>query len=247
VRSVDGGLGTALGSLVRFLADLGKDQGAHDTIAKAEAAYAAGSYDNVLSGRQNPHDDINGSLRAMENVSHNYGSVLGALNHGAAGAHHATSIEQDETYNKNVEDHYKVVGRVVDEVMGKVTGKIPVPVVGDLANEYVSDLMTQAEEQAKVDNHGQATFEVGTALGAGRTTAVDITELALYNSGKLEGLPEGLIEDGHPKPVSQWDSDDLKAWQAYKDGHGSSTVGNAATHAGDSYQNGYEWAGDILK
>ncbi|BCJ48338.1 hypothetical protein GCM10010168_77360 [Actinoplanes ianthinogenes] len=45
----------------------------------------------------------------------------------------------------------------------------------------------------------------------------------------------------------QWDDQDLRDWQAYKSDHGMSTVGNAATHAGEAYQNGYEWAGDILK
>jgi hypothetical protein len=233
--------------LVRFLADLGKDEAAHNTIAQAEAAYAAGSYDNILSGKQNPNDDINGQLRAMENVSHNYGSVLGALDFGAAEVDHATSAEQDESYNQSVEDRYKVIGGVVDQVVGQATAKIPVPVVGDLANEFVGGVLTDLEESAKVDNHGQATYQVGAALGAGRTTAVDITELTLYNSGKLEDLPQGLTPDGHLKPVSQWDGQDLKDWQAYKAGHGQSTVGNAATNAGDSYQNGYEWAGDILK
>jgi hypothetical protein len=233
--------------LVRYLADLGKDAGAHDTIAKAEAVYAVGSYDNILSGRQNPHDGLNGQLRAMEVVSHNHGSVLGALDKGAGDAHHTTSVQLEEAYNKNVEKHYKIAGRLVDEVMGKVTSKITVPVLGDLANEYVGDLMTQAEEQAKIDNHGQATYEVGTALGAGRDTAVGLTEQALYNSGRLDGLPDRLLVDGHPKPVGQWDAQDLRVWQDYKSSHGMSAVGNAATHAGEAYQNGYEWAGDILK
>jgi hypothetical protein len=182
----------------------------------------------------------------MEVVSHNHGSVLGALDKGAADAHHTTSVQLEEAYNKNVEKHYKIAGRLVDEVMGKVTSKITVPVVGDLANEYVGDLMTQAEEQAKIDNHGQATYEVGTALGAGRTTAVGLTEQALYNSGKLPDLPSTLIVDGHPKPVSQWDEQDVIDWRAYKAEHGQSAVGNAAAHAGDSYQNGFEWAGDLL-
>ncbi|WP_229831378.1 hypothetical protein [Actinoplanes ianthinogenes] len=233
--------------LVKLLADLGRDQGAHDTIAKAEAAYAAGSYDNILSGQQNPHDDINGNLRAMENVSHNYGSVMGALDHGAHDVHHTTSAQQDEATNKIIEDRYKVVGLVVDEVMGKVTGKMPVPVVGDLAKDYVNDLVTQAEEHATVDNSGKATYEVGAALGASRTTAVDLTELSLYNSGKLDNLPDNFTENGSLKPVSRWNEADYQAWQQYKAGHGMSTVGNAATHAGDSYQNGYEWAGDIFE
>ncbi len=233
--------------LVRYLADLGKDPGAHDTIAKAEAAYAAGSYDNILSGRQNPHDDLPGNLRAMENVSHNYGNVMGALDKGAHDVAHTTSAQQDEAYNKHVENNYKIAGRLVDEVMGKVTSKITVPVVGDLANEYVGDLMSQAEEQAKVDNHGHVDYEVGQSLGAGRNTAVGLTEQALYNSGKLEDLPGTLVKDGGLKPVSEWKAAEYQAWQQYKADHGQSTVANAAANAGDSYQNGYEWARDLLK
>ncbi|WP_412749648.1 hypothetical protein [Krasilnikovia sp. M28-CT-15] len=233
--------------LVRFLADLGKDPGAHDTIAKAEAAYATGQYSEILSGKQNPHDDLAGNLRAMETVSHRYGSVLGAVDFGASEAHHATSAELDEKYNQGVEDRYKVVGRVVDEVMGKATSKIPVPVVGDLANEFVSDLMTKAEEQAKVDNHGQATYEVGAMLGAGRTTSVDLTEYALYHSGKLEHLPDNFTSNGELKPVSEWTAKDQRAWQDYKLHFGESTVGVAGTHAGVSYQNGYGWARDTLQ
>ncbi|AEV87657.1 hypothetical protein ACWT_6645 [Actinoplanes sp. SE50] len=233
--------------LVRFLADLGKDPGAHETIAKAEAAYAAGSYDEILSGRQNPHNGLDRNLSSMENVSHNYGSVMGALDKGANDVHHITSAQLDEAYNNKVESHYKIAGRLVDEVMGKVTSKITVPVAGDLAKEYVDGLMSQAEEQAKVDNTGHVTYEVGQSLGAARNTAVGLTEQALYDSGKLEDLPERLLVDGHPKPVSAWDGDDIKEWQRWKAHLGQSVLGNAANSAGDNYQKGYEWAGEILK
>lgn len=235
------------GHLVRYLADLGKDPGAHDTIAKAEAAYAAGSYDDVLSGRQNPHDDINGNLRAMANVSRNYGGVMGALDHGASEVGDRTSVQLDESHNEHVELQYKIAGRLVDEIMSRATAKIPVPVVGDLATEYVGDLLSQAEEQAKVDNHGHVVYEVSEALGAARTTAVNLTEQALYYSGKLEDLPRRFTVDGQLKPVSQWDDQDLVEWRRYKSDLGQSTVGSAATSAGDSYERGHKWADDILQ
>jgi hypothetical protein len=63
--------------LLRFVADIGKDEGAHATLATAEAGYAAGMHENILSGRQNPADDIRGNLDAMRVVSHNYGNVMG--------------------------------------------------------------------------------------------------------------------------------------------------------------------------
>ncbi|MDI6097235.1 hypothetical protein QLQ12_01250 [Actinoplanes sp. NEAU-A12] len=230
--------------LTRFLADIGKDEGAHQTVANAEAVYAAAKYDEILSGRQNPNDDINGNLRAMEVVAHNYGSVLGALDFGAAEAHHATSAELDEKHNTSVENRYRVVGPLAEGAVGAMTSKVPG--LSDLTTAIVGDVMEDLEEGAKVDNHGRATYEVGTMLGAGRTTAVDLTEVALYNSGKLEGLPDGLIQDGRPKPVSEWGDEDYRDWRTYKGGAGQSTVGNAAAQAGDSYQNGYEWTKGLL-
>jgi hypothetical protein len=232
--------------LTRFLADLGKDETAHATVSRAEAAYALGVYDEILSGRMDPHDDMDGHLRSMTNVSQRYGQVMGALDFGAASQEHATSAAADEAYNKGVEDRYKVAGFVVDQVMGKVVDKIPVPVAGDLAKEFVGDIMEQAEEAAKQDNTGRAVYNVGELIGAGRTSAATIGEMALYESGQLEGLPDRLTQDGHPKPVSEWDADDVVAWERYKAGHGQDTVGYAGDQSGTAYQNGYEWARDIL-
>ncbi|WP_433796347.1 hypothetical protein [Actinoplanes sp. CA-252034] len=230
--------------LTRFLADIGKDQGAHQTIANAEAVYAAARYDEILSGRQNPNDDINGNLRSMEVVSRNYGSVLGAIDFGANEAQHATSADLDDKHNQSVEDRYKVVGPLVEGVVGAATSKVPG--LSDLANGFVGNVMEDLEKGAKVDNTGRVAYDIGTALGAGRTTAVDLTEVGLYNSGRLEGLPAGLIQDGQPKPVSQWTDEDYRDWQTYKGGLGQSTLGSAAVHAGDSYQSGYEWTKGTL-
>jgi hypothetical protein len=230
--------------LTRFLADIGKDEGAHRTVANAEAVYAAARYDEILSGRQNPNDDLSGNLRSMEVVSRNYGSVLGAIDFGAGEALHATSADLDEKHHQSVEDRYKVVGPLVEGVVGAATSKVPG--LSDLANGFAGNVMEDLEEGAKVDNSGRVAYDIGTALGAGRTTAVDLTEVGLYHSGKLEGLPENLVQDGHPKPVSQWTDEDYQDWQTYKGGLGQSTLGSAAVHAGESYQSGYEWTKGTL-
>jgi hypothetical protein len=230
--------------LTRFLADIGKDEGAHRTVANAEAVYAAAKYDEILSGRQNPNDDISGNLRSMEVVSRNYGSVLGAIDFGAGEAQHATSADLDEKHNKSVEDRYKIVGPLTEGVVGAATSKVPG--LSDLANGFVGNVMEDLEEGAKVDNTGRVAYDIGNALGAGRTTAIDLTEVGLYNSGKLEGLPENLIQDGRPKPVSQWTDEDYQDWQVYKGGPGQSTLGSAAGDAGNAYQSGYDWTRTTL-
>lgn len=84
--------------LVRFLADIGKDEAAHDIVARAEAAYGATANDHVLSGRQNPDADLRANLDAMKVISQNYGEVMGALDVGATEAKIETSAQLDETF-----------------------------------------------------------------------------------------------------------------------------------------------------
>ncbi|BEL01929.1 hypothetical protein Q0Z83_001200 [Actinoplanes sichuanensis] len=70
---------------MRFLADIGKDEVAHDIVARAEATYGVAAHDYVLSGRQNPDADLHANLDAMKVISHNYGGVMGALDMGPPG------------------------------------------------------------------------------------------------------------------------------------------------------------------
>ncbi|WP_436532171.1 hypothetical protein [Actinoplanes sp. HUAS TT8] len=227
--------------LVRFLTDLGKDEGAHQTVAQAEGVYAVAEYGTKLD---NPAITPALKLSALDNISSNYGHVLGALDYGATVAEHETSAEKDAKYNESVEDRYAIISKVVDQVVGKATDKIPVPVVGDLAGEFVSDVVSQAEEQAKVDNLGRTNYQVGEMLGGSRATAANLVEAAYYNSGPPD-LPPRLLVDGHPKPIDSWDREDIAAWQAYKEGPGTQAA-TAANHAGDSYQNGVAWAETII-
>ncbi|WP_328460187.1 hypothetical protein OHA21_29150 [Actinoplanes sp. NBC_00393] len=230
--------------LTRFLADIGKDPGAHSTIAVAEAGYAAGMHDHILSGRQNPADDLRGNLDAIQVVSHNYGNVMGAVDFGAEQADHTTSRELDEKQNHSVENRYRIIGPLVEGFVGAATS--PIPGGPDLANAVVGDVLDDLEKGAKIDSTGRVTYDVASVLGAGRTTAVDLVETSLYNSGKLEGLPEILSQGGQPRPMDQWSGTELRRWIDFKGGEGMSTVGRAATGAAESYQNGYEWAADTL-
>ncbi|MBO3742446.1 hypothetical protein [Actinoplanes flavus] len=230
--------------LTRFLADLGKDQGAHQTIASAEAVYAAGMYDQILSGRQNPDADLRANLDAMRVVSHNYGSVLGTIDFGASLEHHATSEELDEKHNTSVEDRYRVIGPLVEGTVGAAASRIPG--AGDLVNGFAGNVLSDLEESAQIDNQGRATYEVGAMLGASRTAAVDITEMSLYHSGRLENLPVTLFgPDGNLTPPDKWDEDQRLDWQEYKGGRGLDTVGKAATDTAESYQSGYDQARDL--
>ncbi|MEU8656579.1 hypothetical protein [Actinoplanes philippinensis] len=233
--------------LVRFLADLGKDAGAHQTIAMAEAAYATGSYHEILSGGQDPGAGIDDKiLRSMGVVSHTYGGVMGAVDFGAGEQLHTDSEQQDSAHNSVIEERYKAASFLADQVIGKVTERIPVPGVGDLANEFVGGVLDEIQESAKTDGQGRVAYDLGDLLGSGGDGSAKLAEMALYESGRLEGLPTHLHQDGQLKPVEEWTELDQRDWQDYKGGNGRDTVGHAASQAGESYQNGYEWARNIL-
>jgi hypothetical protein len=227
--------------LVRFLADLGKDEGTHETMAKAEAAYGAAAYDHILSGRQNPDADMRANLDAMKVVSQNYGSVMGALDLGAVEAKIETSAAVDEKHNSSVETRYKVIGPLVEGLVGAATSRIPGG--SDLANGFVGNALEDLEKWEQVDSSGLTRYQVGEVLSAGRTSAVDIAEATLYESGRLEKLPPSLLDgNGDPRPMQTWSNEDISTWREYKASVGLDTVGTATTDAGNAYQLGYDWA-----
>ncbi|MEU8655651.1 hypothetical protein [Actinoplanes philippinensis] len=227
--------------LVRFLADIGKDEAAHDIVARAEAGYGAAAYDYVLSGRQHPGAELSDNLNAMKVVSQNYGGVMGALDMGAVEADIETSAQLDEKTNTSIETRYKVIGPLIEGAVGAATARVPG--ASDLINGYVGEALEGLEEWEKSDSSGQARYQAGEVLGAGRTSAVLIAEGAFYESGRLENLPSELIdESGDLKPMDTWAGEDISAWRDYKRTYGLDTVGAAGTEAGNAYQLGYDWA-----
>ncbi|WP_203741210.1 hypothetical protein [Actinoplanes cyaneus] len=234
----DGALNVKKADLVRFLIDIGKDEGAHKTVSDAEAVFAGTEYAKAL---QNPEIAGDHKLEALNNISDDYGHVLGALDLGAVTADHDTSAEQDEKHNKEVEDRYAVINFVADQVVGKVTERIPVPGVGDLAGEFVSSALEDAQEKAMVDSSGRSAFEIGNKLGDSRDAVSYLMDSVYYKSGVLDLEGTGLLVDGHPKPREEWTTEDYRAWDKFKRGAGVE-VASADNHAAGAYQAGLGWA-----
>ncbi len=238
----DGALNVDRTQLVRFLTDIGKDEAAHQTVVDAETVYAGTEYARAL---HNPDVKDVDQLGALNNISDNYGHVVGALDLGAVTAGHDASTEQDEKHNEGVEDRFALMGFVADQIVGKVTDKIPVPGVGDLAGEFVSSALDDAKEQAMVDSSGQSAYEIGNQLGASRDAASHLVDSVYYRSGVLDLQNTGLLVDGHPKPMEEWTAQDYRAWDDYKREAGT-RVASASNHAAGAYQDGLTWAQEIL-
>jgi hypothetical protein len=237
--------------LIRFLADVGKDEDAHRTIQEAEGVYTAAAYDFYLNGPGSVDEHghtlpMQDRLNSAQTVAAAYGRVMGSIDFGAAAAEHQTSKEADEQHNSDVERNYAVASFLVDQVVGKATEKIPVPVVGDLASTFIDKALDSAKEDAMADHTGVSDYNVGTMLGHSRQASADLALTTLYESGQLD-LPDQLMADGHPKPFSTYTDADKAAWEGYLSGSGAHDAGYLATQAGQSYDGGYNRASNTLR
>ncbi|GAA1643327.1 hypothetical protein [Actinoplanes couchii] len=239
-----GSFQVAQDDLTRFLADLGKDEKAHEAIGKAESLYTAAMYDQILAGQVDPGNTLRGDLDAMKVVSHNHGSVMGVIDHGAGLAQHQTSADLDQKINASIEDKYKILGPVSEAVSSVATDRVPG--ASDLVNGVVGEMLSQMEESEKVDGTGRTNFEVGEMLNAGRTATVGLTESALYHSGRLDDMPAKLYVDGKLTPMNELSEDQRWEWQYYVGHQGMDTVGRSAVDAASSYQDGLAWADQLL-
>jgi hypothetical protein len=234
--------------LTRFLAHVGKDETAHETIRQAEAAYAAAAYHFYLSGPGSEGDDITAKMNSVSNVADTYGSVLGAIDFGAAAEHHHTTAEADQQHNSDVEARYKVASFLVDQVVGRAKDAIPVPFVGDLASAFVDNMIDGAKEEAMHDSTGASDYEIGDLFGSGRRAAADLAMTSLYSSGALPDLPASLhTADGSPKPMSEWTPQDAQTWQQYVSVKGFDTAAFSGTTGRVGYDHGYDAARDTLR
>jgi hypothetical protein len=227
--------------LTRLLADLGKDESAHATLTRAEAAYGAAAPQHILSGQQHPGADIRANLDAMQVVSGNYGSVMGALDLGANEATIQDGKEQDEKHNSSIETRYKVIGPMVEGGVGWATRTAPG--ASDLFNGYLETGMEKLEEREKQDSTGAVRYQVGEVLSNGRAAAVDLVEGSMYESGNLKELPPIFRDQsGDLRPMHTWGKEEFEQWDRYKATWGQDTVGRAADDARTAYNGGYDEA-----
>jgi hypothetical protein len=243
--SMPGGLGADFEAthMVRFLADLGKSQPAHETVLAAQTAYAATAYHYYLSGEADLQPDgLRERLTAAEGVARAYGAVAGAVDVGAATADWYAQWQRDLAVNARVADGFLVAELVTaagaDLVSSRASG------VGYAAGELAGSVLDDFRTELMVDHSGLSTYRNAVLFGDSRRTAATLAEVAIYHSGQLSDLEDlGLrADDGRAKPISAWDERDREQWDAYKGGPGAATVGALTEAAGSAYHAGVERA-----
>ena len=214
--------------LSMVLADLGKDEGAHQTLVQSENVYAALAYDHYLSGVTDPHD-IAAQAGRISNVS---GSVLGALDYGASAAHHQTTVEADEKANDRIELGFDAVNIIVAEFPGRHS---------PLAGELIKTVLEGAEEKMKHSHTGATNYDIGADLTSGKTAQQLSVQAAVYRNMPASALPPEL--QARPDP-STWTPQQEAAWRGFlrDKGQWSAELQNAELNGGQDYTTGYDEA-----
>ncbi len=220
--------------LAYFLGDIGKDDAAHDIVVSAEHTYSAAAYDHYMSD-----PDLSPEQRALQadRVANPTGSVLGALDFGAATQEHETTQQNDQAHNDRVDSAFAVA----DALVGLVpTDKVP------LAGDLVDGLMGAFQDSLQQDTSGVGNYEAGTVYDGGQNSAEAIAQAAYYRTTPDSELP--VVLQGHP-PVSQWTPDQQAAYVDWLDDTGMSpAASNSVTNnAGNSYTDGYTDAQNLIQ
>src|SRR5262245_38736350 len=220
--------------LAYFLGDLGKDDGAHDTVVAAEHTYSAAAYDHYMSDR-----DLSAQERALQaqRVANPTGTVLGALDFGATTQAHETTAAADKAHNDRVDAAFTVA----DSLVGLVpTGKVP------LAGDAINFMMGELQDSLQQDTSGVGNYNAGDVYDGGQSSAEAIAQAAYYRNTPDAELPTEL--HGHP-PVSQWTAAQKAAYVDWLQDTGMSpAASNSATGAAHSaYSNGYSDAQNMIQ
>jgi hypothetical protein len=219
--------------LSMVLADLGKDQGAHDALVQSENVYATLAYDHYLSGITDPHD-IAAQAGRISNVS---GSVLGALDYGASAAHHQTTVEADEKANDRIDLGFAAVNCLVAEIPGRES---------PLAGEIIKTLLQGAQEDMQHSHTGDSNYQIGADLTSGKQAQQLAVQAAIYRNMPPSALPPEL--QAKPEPAS-WSPEQQAAWRSFlrDKGQWSAEMQNAELNGGQDYTMGYADAQQRLK
>ncbi|QSB16422.1 hypothetical protein JQS43_09140 [Natronosporangium hydrolyticum] len=243
--NMSGGLGARFGrdDIFRLLVDLGRDEGAHETIREAQAVHSAVAYQHFLSSEDYPEKDLSERIIAAQQVARRYGSVMGALDYGAGREAWFEQVESGQGDGWGRGAAFGTAGIVVEQL---VDTSVKVPGVGSVAGQFASLILEEASEAVAADRSALATYELAEFLSDGRQSAGNLAMSALYHSGELPDLPSVLEEGGEPKPMDSWGEDEVEAWQWYLDREGQSSVVHLAASAATSYDEGISHANVVV-
>ncbi|QSB13675.1 hypothetical protein JQS43_19155 [Natronosporangium hydrolyticum] len=234
-----------------FLAELGRNAEARETVMVAEEVYMSVLYDYYLSGAGG-HDDV--FEAATNSVIEPAARMFGALDIGAATQIDGKWEEQAAAHNRELENRYLVyqLGANLGGDLLDATGA-PLP-VGSIVFG-VEELLERRMEGEQVSHVGQADWEIGVMRELSRQRLEEQALMGAYRHTDPDELPDHvqavLVEDGELKPIEEWlhrpNSREYIVWREYlSNGGADSGARSLESAARGAYNEEYGAANDDL-
>jgi hypothetical protein len=210
-----------------FLADLGKDPSARDTVAAAEFAYAAQLLEeHYLEGWDGTGDrpsGVNGGVLDLTS------RVIGALDVGATTAMRTNLAAEDAAYNDALRNRFFWIG------LG-ASATDAIPVAGGSLDRLTGTVLDALEQNLQHDSTGRANYYHGDMKELHAQVMMDMVEHAVYESVTTELTPDEFLgrvdqadvnqlqvliyPDDHPEagqfmPMHEWDDEHHAAWGTF--------------------------------
>ncbi|PYC80239.1 hypothetical protein C7C46_13200 [Streptomyces tateyamensis] len=157
---------------------LGQDPGSYGTVQQAQNGYLAGQIQNEA----HQPGDVNANLARVASQG---GQVDGILANGRARGVAQAGWASDAAYNQAIDSNTGIANTIYSQTVGGVVGKVPI--LGDIANDQVSGMITDIGNSYHHDSTAQSistnTDIVTSGKAAAAQAAQDATRQALLNTG----------------------------------------------------------------
>jgi hypothetical protein len=242
-----------------FLADLGKDPGARDTVAAAEFAYAAQLLDEYYldgwDGTGAAPDGVKGGVVDLTS------RVIAALDVGASSAMRAGLAAEDAAYNDALRSRFFWIG------LG-ISATDAIPVAGGSVDHVAGTVLDALEQHLRHDSTGRANYYHGDMKELQAQIMLDMVEHAVYESVTAELTPDEFLSrvdpadmdqlrvliypDDHPEagqfvPMRKWNEVHHAAWGQFITASDNAGIHDLISDTRNRYENSLGAAGDSLE
>jgi hypothetical protein len=242
-----------------FLADVGKDPGARDTVTAAEYDYAAQLLEeHYMDGWDGSGSRPNGIQPGVLDPT---SRVIAALDVGATSQLRAGLAAEDAASNDALRNRFFWIG------LG-ASATDAIPVAGGSIDHLARTVLDALEQHLQHDSTGRANYYHGDMKHMEAQIMMDMIEHAVYQSVTAELTPEEFLSrvppadvddvtvlvypDGHPQagqfvPMHEWEDEHYRGWGRFYTAPGNAGIHDLVSVTRDQYENSFGATRDSLE
>ncbi|ARF81803.1 hypothetical protein ACIG0C_20905 [Kitasatospora aureofaciens] len=161
-----------------LLDTLARDPGAYGTLQQAQNGYLAAQLETQVHQPGQTPDQLGANLNR---VAAQTGTVSGILSNARANAVSQAGWAADAAYNQSITTNTGIANTIYSQTLGSVVGKVPI--LGDIANDQVSNMITNIGAQYQHDSTQTSVTANIALVDQGHKAVGQAVQQALGNAG----------------------------------------------------------------